>query len=231
MATRKLNHLVRLSIQKFTLVTLLFWSLVAMFVALAGEVLEREPIRLDAWVLETIHAYANPTLDRLMIAITTFGSTLVIIAITLVIMGILAWRGRWRQLVMFGLISIGATGMNAILKQIFQRSRPSFWQALVVEKSYSFPSGHAMASSALVFAVIVILWQTKWRRPAIIAGGVYAGLIGFSRLYLGVHFPTDILAAWCVSLAWALIVYRYLQPGTGVSRSLEAVQQKLLRKT
>jgi undecaprenyl-diphosphatase len=231
MATRKLNHLVRLSIQKFTLVTLLFWSLVAMFVALAGEVLEREPIRLDVWVLETIHAYANPTLDRLMIVITTFGSTLVIIAITLAIMGFLAWRGRWRQLVMFGLIAIGATGMNAILKQIFQRSRPSFWQALVVEKSYSFPSGNAMASSALVFAVIVILWRTKWRWPAIIAGGVYAGLVGLSRLYLGVHFPTDILAAWCVSLAWALIVYRYLQPGTGVSRSLEAVQQKLLRKT
>jgi len=230
MATRKLNHLVKLSIQKFTLVTILFWSLVAMFVALAGEVLEREPIRLDAWVLEAIHAYANPTLDRLMIVITTFGSTLVIIAITLVIMSFLAWRGRWRQLVMFGLIAIGATGMNAILKQIFQRSRPSFWQALVVEKSYSFPSGHAMASSALVFAVIVILWRTKWRRPAIIAGCVYAGLVGLSRLYLGVHFPTDILAAWCVSLAWALIVYRYLQPGTGVSRSLEAVRQKLLRK-
>ena len=101
----------------------------------------------------------------------------------------------------------GAVVINFILKMIFERSRPDLWQRLVVETSYSFPSGHALASSAIALVIIIICYKTKWFIPAIIIGTVYAVVIAYSRLYLGVHYPSDIIGGWLISAAWVIAMY------------------------
>jgi undecaprenyl-diphosphatase len=100
----------------------------------------------------------------------------------------------------------GAAAMNLVLKYLFERTRPDLWTRLVHETSFSFPSGHAMASSALAFSLIVIFWRTRWRWWIIAAGVLYMVTIGFTRLYLGVHYPTDIIGGWVVSMGWVAIV-------------------------
>ncbi|MDF2461379.1 MAG: acid phosphatase, partial [Candidatus Saccharibacteria bacterium] len=105
----------------------------------------------------------------------------------------------------------GAALLNLLLKASFQRDRPDLWESIVTETSYSFPSGHAMASSALAFSVMLVLWETKWRWLAVAVGTIYFVLVGVSRMYLGVHFPSDVVAGWCVSLAWVGIVHRILR--------------------
>ena len=100
----------------------------------------------------------------------------------------------------------GAALLNMVLKLIFERPRPDLWEQLIIETSFSFPSGHAMASSALAFSVIAIAWNTRFRWYAVGVGVLFMLVIGFSRLYLGVHYPTDVLAGWFVSGAWVLLV-------------------------
>ena len=84
--------------------------------------------------------------------------------------------------------------------------RSDLWERLITETSYSFPSGHAMLSSMLAFAVIAIAWRTRYRLIATIAALLFMVLVSFSRLYLGVHYPTDIVAGWLVSVSWLLVV-------------------------
>ena len=76
----------------------------------------------------------------------------------------------------------------------------------MTENGYSFHSGHAMASMALSASVIFLLWKTKYRLLAIIIGALYILTIGLTRMYLGEHYPSDILAGWLISLAWVVLV-------------------------
>ena len=93
-----------------------------------------------------------------------------------------------------------------MLKAIFIRPRPEEWTRIVEETNYSFPSGHAMSSAALAFALIVVTWRTRWRWPVVVVMALYTMMIGLTRLYLGVHYPTDIIGGWFVSAAWVAIV-------------------------
>ena len=127
--------------------------------------------------------------------------------------GLLWWRGRRRDAALLAAAVIGSTLLNAVLKAVFQRDRPDFWEHLVVEDSYSFPSGHAMASMSLAAALVVIAWSSRWRWPAIALATVYVLVVGVSRLYLGVHFPSDVLAGWCVAVAWVVVVAVVLDRG------------------
>ncbi|RYF27698.1 MAG: phosphatase PAP2 family protein, partial [Chloroflexi bacterium] len=88
----------------------------------------------------------------------------------------------------------------------FERARPDLWQQLITETSFSFPSGHSAGSSALAVCIIALLWRTKWRVPALIIAPLYIVLIGFSRMYLGVHYLTDVIAGWIVGITWVLVV-------------------------
>jgi undecaprenyl-diphosphatase len=102
--------------------------------------------------------------------------------------------------------------LNLLLKELFGRDRPTLWETLVTEHGFSFPSGHAMASSALGFSIMVTLWNTRFRVPACIVAGFYIVLVGFSRLYLGVHYPTDVLAGWVLSGTWVILMLYVFYP-------------------
>lgn len=177
-----------------------------LFAGLADEVHENETLAFDAAVLEGVHREASPAVDIAMKTFTEFGGPLLLPAIVLGLTVILVYRRRLRYAFIMFISVTGASALNIILKSIFQRDRPQLWRWIVSENGTSFPSGHTMASSALALSLMVIFWNTKWRWLAVSLGVIYMIGIAFSRIYLGVHYPTDIIASWLVSVAWVSTV-------------------------
>lgn len=190
---------------KRILVSLLFWVPVIIFLKLAGEVIEKEPLAFDTPILNWLHDHATPFLDQFFMFLTNAGGIVSVCIISALILSYLLFRKRYRSALILGFGFGGAMAANIVLKALFHRDRPSLWHQSVVETGFSFPSGHAMASAALVTCLVIILWHTKWRWLTVVLGGIVVLLIGVSRLYLGVHYPSDILAGWCVSIAWVLL--------------------------
>jgi undecaprenyl-diphosphatase len=184
----------------------IFVIAISLFATIAEAVTHHQTTALDDAILLAIHSIASPQLDVLVTILTQLGSLIGVVALTAGIAGLFVVRREWRRAAILIIAVGGASALNLVLKVLFARTRPDLWTHLVKEASYSFPSGHAMASMALAAGLVVALWHSRYRWHAIIAGGLYALVIAFTRLYLGVHFPTDIIAGWCVSIAWALAV-------------------------
>lgn len=177
------------------------------FLWLAHEVRGNDTLIFDEWVLWHIHAMSRPGLDTFVRAFTELGGVLFVPAITLFVV----WYFVKQYSLSHGLLILfgvgGSSLLNLVLKSYFSRARPELWDRIVVEHSFSFPSGHAMASAALTASVVAALWYTRHRNRAISLGIVYITGIAFTRMYLGVHYPTDILAGWAVSIAWVCVVF------------------------
>ncbi len=180
--------------------------LIAIFANLAEEVREGDTLPVDEAILEAIRTGHTPLLDLVAQVGTNLGGVIGIVALTGIALTALLVKKRYRALMQLGLGVGGAVALNIVLKNIFERARPDLWEQIVHEASYSFPSGHAMASSALALSIVLIAWQTKWRWWAVGAASVYVLFIGFTRMYLGVHYPSDILGGWLMSATWVIIV-------------------------
>ena len=141
--------------------------------------------------------------------ITSLGSTAVLTLITVAALGFLGLKRQWRA-ALFVLISIcGGTAISSGLKDIVQRPRPDFVAAVAETYTYSFPSGHAFLS-AVTFLTLGALLAHAQRQAAVKAyvlafAIAITVLIGISRVYIGVHWPTDVLAGWCAGAAWAIL--------------------------
>jgi len=121
--------------------------------------------------------------------------------------------------------SAGGWALNALLKELFQRARPEVVPHLRDVMSLSFPSGHAMISASVYLTLGALLMRVAERRATKIycmaMAMLVTVLVGSSRVYLGVHYPTDVLAGWLVGLSWALLcwmVERVLERRTGLTR-------------
>ncbi|MEO6109954.1 MAG: phosphatase PAP2 family protein [Candidatus Saccharimonadales bacterium] len=196
----------RVQLFRLLVALLLFWTPVILFSKIAGEILEHEPVLFDTQILYWIHNFSTPFLDALFVCVTTIAGPIYLMFITIAILAFLLYKKKRLNalLVFFGVG--GATAANFILKLIFHRDRPALWHRLVVETDFSFPSGHSMISMALIASVIIMLWNTRWRLTSLIVGTFVLLMIGASRLYLGVHYPTDVVAGWSIGLAWVIIV-------------------------
>jgi len=190
-----------------TVVAILLAAVLAVIaIKLAREVQERETLGIDKQVLLAIHQHATPLLDWLVVHTTNIGGPLVTAIVALCIGLYLAYKREVVRFFILGGSMVGSAGLAFMIKSLIERPRPQLWHHLLPESGFSFISGHATMSMTLAAAVVAILWRTKWRWPAIIVGVLYAGWVGFSRLYLGVHYPTDILGGWVVASAWVLVV-------------------------
>lgn len=184
----------------------LFIGGVSIFASLADEVREGDTVSFDTAVLLGINSRSSPLLDTVFSTGTMLGGAVVVAAVSLAMIVILALRKSYSRALLATLIIGGTTLANFFLKLVFERSRPELWTRLVEEQSFSFPSGHAMASMALGLTIVLLTWNTRWRAAAVIGAVAYVLFIGFSRLYLGVHYPTDILAGWLVSSLWVFAI-------------------------
>lgn len=176
----------------------------ALFAALAEEVHEREAFPFDEPLLHAMQALHTPTRDAVMMAVTTLGYAWGVVPVAVVLPLVLAARRRTRQALYAALAMGGTSLLNIGAKAFFSRDRPNLWPSIAPETTYSFPSGHAMGSMALVVVLCVLAWPTRARWAVIALGAAFVLLVGVSRVYLGVHYPSDILAGWAAALAWTL---------------------------
>lgn len=199
------THLAVATILKVALGSFLIFS----FYELADEVRDGETLAFDETVLLWLNNLSAPWLDNFFLTVTNLGGVAFVAAVGIALTAFMAVRRRWRHMwvVIVGLG--GAALLNVILKLLFERVRPDLWQQLVVETSFSFPSGHAMASAALAGVAIYFIVRSHlrvWLKSTLIVGVVvYVALVGFSRLYLGVHYPTDVVGGWLVTSLWLLV--------------------------
>ena len=175
-----------------------------LFGAVAEDVHEQEALWFDHVLQAAVHARATPLLDTWMYWATTAGSALVLVPVNCLVFGWLWWQRRRADASFWAAAVIGTAALNYAAKLFFARVRPDLWVSRVHETTYSFPSGHAMSTMAATAALCVLLWPTRWRWLATVAGSLFVGAVGTSRVYLGVHYPSDVLAGWAASLAWVI---------------------------
>jgi undecaprenyl-diphosphatase len=183
---------------------------------LLAEDVEEGGLPWDQPVLRAIHRYATPARDRAMILISRIGFQWGSIPLAVVVFVGLVLTRRWRSARFFAVAVGGAMLVDTSAKLLFHRVRPALWVSLVRETSYSFPSGHAMGTMALSATLVVLTWPTRARWWVMALGVAFVLLVGFSRMYLGVHYPSDVLAGWAAALAWvsgvATLTYGNLLP-------------------
>jgi undecaprenyl-diphosphatase len=174
------------------------------FGELAEEVWENEGgFPWDVPILLIIHTTTQPRLDVFATTLTKFGVFWGVFPVATVISLVLLSRRQWRSLVYLSTTLLGSIVINRTAKVVLHRVRPHLWASPAPELDYGFPSGHAMSSMTLVAALVILTWGTRWCWFVLIFGSLFVLAIGWTRLYLGVHYPSDILAGWMVSVAWA----------------------------
>jgi undecaprenyl-diphosphatase len=161
---------------------------------------------LDTTILLLIQKLHSPLLNRLMLGITSLANPECLLLICLGMEANLLYYKRPLEAVTFGTAAVGAIGLNYWLKMLFVRARPALWNWIIDVAHYSFPSGHAMVSMVIYGFIGYILAKQfpQWRRPIITLTVALIVAIGFSRLYLGVHWPTDVAAGYAVGLVWLI---------------------------
>jgi len=197
------NQSYQISRLHFALLALLLVAAVV-FLELAGDVWLNEGFDWDAPLMLAIHQHSHPWLDNVFIAVTQTAGLLILLPLSVAV--IVFWR-RGEQLEAITLLAAfgGSVAINALLKVIFARPRPTVFPPLTVETSYSFPSGHTMSAVAFYGLLAVFLWRRRRYGWALLSG-LWPLAVGFSRIYLGVHYPSDALAALAVGLLWLLLV-------------------------
>lgn len=153
----------------------------------------------------------SPGVEEAVRDVTALGSAVILGLLTLVSLGFLLIRGNYRMAVILLVAMIGGTALSLLLKDIFIRPRPDLVPVDVRLSSYSFPSGHAMMSTVAYLTLGTLLAEAvrsaALRIYLLAVAVILAVAVGFSRVYLGVHWPTDVLAGWAIGAVWALLLW------------------------
>ncbi len=190
------------------------------FGSLADRLHDGQMFPFDLPILNGIHALANAGFDKAFVLISATGYAWGVVPVDAVLITTLALRRHVRESLFAGTAIIGSLLLNLAAKHSFARARPGLWQSIVNENTYSFPSGHAMGSMTLAWVVVLLCWNARsrwgwsWRWPITIAATLFVLLVGLSRVYLGVHYPSDILAGWAAASVWVVGVYGLVFYGT-----------------
>jgi membrane-associated phospholipid phosphatase len=174
------------------------------FGTMAALVASRGRAPFDNPLLLALHRHATPALDGLAVLFTIVGNTGPMVAAGVLTTAALAYRGRRREAWLFALGVGGSMLLTQVIKRIAERPRPDLWPSLRPEHTFSFPSGHAMDTAALAAALFFITppHRRKWWALA----PLFALGVGWARMYLGVHYPSDVLAGWSSAVGWVLLV-------------------------
>src|SRR5271165_4921221 len=199
---------------------------------LAEEMLEGDTQQFDAFVRTTVHQLATPGLTRLMQVFSFLGSVAAVTAMSLAAICVFLYFHRTRTAALLATTMIGVAALDIALKYAFHRPRPvAFFGAS--PSSYSFPSGHALGSLCfygMLAAIVAALARGRFAKCCVWIAAVFmVGMIGFSRIYLGVHYPSDVIAGYCAAVVWVgavRLLDRTLR--TGERQKLEGNQDHLM---
>ena len=186
---------------------------VLFFVALAVSAPKGAYVTLELQLMHAMRHGAAPAgpawLASAVRDLTALGSAAVLLLLTGLILGFLCLRRKYRVVALLAGATVGGQILNTVLKNAFERVRPEAALRLVEVTSTSFPSGHAMAASIFYLTVGLVLARMAPRRREkiyfVATALLLTGVVGCSRVYLGVHYPTDVLAGWAAGGSWALL--------------------------
>jgi undecaprenyl-diphosphatase len=197
-------------------------------VELADAMLEGSTQRYDDWVLARLRSPADPSkpigpvwVQAMWTDLSSLGSSSVLTLVTLGCAGALLLARRYRMLIVLAIVVGGGSLLTWEMKEFFNRPRPPYAETVPYVMTASFPSGHSMLSAVVYMTLAVLLARTSSQRRFkiyfITVGAIITVIVGLSRVYLGVHYPTDVLAGWSAGLTWAmlcwLIIYFLQQSG------------------
>lgn len=216
-----INHILRRTINFFgsirlALGSILFFGMALALAALfsfawmADEIMEGDTLRFDDSIRGFVHQFAFPALTILMQIASFLGSTLFLTLLGISIVITLYLNKHRRGAIIFTITTIGASLLLASLKIAFRRARPEPFFDTILPASYSFPSGHSLASFCFygaLAAIITVRIEKFWLKILVwLAATILILLIGISRIYLGVHYPSDVLAGFAVGLIWVITI-------------------------
>jgi len=188
------------------------------FTRLADEMREGETKHFDETISRAIHGLTSPARTEIMIKLTDIGNTTGVIVVAAIACVVLWFRHRPQGAVLLAVTIGGGSFLLWALKQHFQRHRPPPCDFLPQPKDYSFPSGHALVSFCLYMVLAAMITKelnSASRRVAVwVISAVMVLGIGLSRIYLCMHYPSDVIAGYLAALAWVLgvtLVYRRLR--------------------
>ena len=203
----------------FTVELLFIWavfiSCLILFFFLAREILEDKEVNFDLKAFAWADSLGTPALDSFMTSITFFASRDFITGASLMLIFYFLFirRHRWYS-IKVPVIALGSISLNLILKFLFDRERPII-PHLVKSYGLSFPSGHAMISASFYGLLIYLVWvnvkEPFLRWTLVVALAIFILLIGFSRVYLHVHYASDVLAGFAAGLLWVIVAVYSLQ--------------------
>lgn len=187
-------------------------AVLAMFLFgwLAEEMVEGDTLAFDRAVRDSAHAIASPALTRVLTAVSVLGGPKVLVPMGVALAAVFGWRRWWRGAILL-LVSMGGAGvLEFALKRAFHRPRPTPFFNYPAPASYSFPSGHALFAFCF-FTTGAALLAPRLHSPVLrglvwTVAAIAILAVGFSRIYLGVHYPSDVAAGYAAGLLWSSVI-------------------------
>ena len=179
-----------------------------LFGGVAEDLVTGDPLTIvDGLVSEWFRIHATNSMSALMVRVSSIASTTAVLSLCIVVSAYLIWKRWWYALIAVALVVPGGVLLNVILKMAFARARPEWGDADL--PGYSFPSGHTMTATlfyGLLGAFAVLALKSRWWRAIAVAVVFFLiGAVGFSRIYLGAHYLSDVVAAFAAGVAWLAI--------------------------
>ena len=161
-----------------------------------------------AWLMQVHGYYADydATLSSISIFLAYVGGAPVSGALVLLLCAMAYVKKRGDLSLFAGIAFVGAVAIGWLFKEIIARPRPLVWEQVAPYFGYSFPSNHSMYAMVLAGILIVFSWKSDWQKFTLIFGVVWCLLMGLSRVYLGAHFPTDVIGGLSLGLIWLCLV-------------------------
>ncbi|HYE07313.1 MAG TPA: phosphatase PAP2 family protein [Planctomycetota bacterium] len=189
-----------------------------LFIELADEVVEGQTHGLDERIIMAMRVPGDPSdpigppwLEEIGRDCTALGGIAMLALVVAAVCGFLAIRGAWHAVVLCLGATIGGLGLSLLVKEAFSRPRPALVPHLSVIMTSSFPSGHSLMSAVVYLTLGALLARLAPGRRlkvyCIAVATLMTGMVGVSRVYLGVHWPTDVVAGWALGLVWAIVCW------------------------
>jgi undecaprenyl-diphosphatase len=196
--------------------------LLFLFIILAGEVAEGDTQAFDTRILVAMRSADDPSkpvgppwMENVLQDLTALGGSTVLVLVVLAVVGFLVLQGRYRTALFVAASAASGELLNAAMKYAFNRPRPSIVPHLRAVFSTSFPSGHAMESAIVYLTLGAIIMRLADRRLTKLyvlgMAMLLTFLVGVSRVYLGVHYPTDVIGGWIIGFVWASLCWLMTQ--------------------
>lgn len=203
-----LNQLTLLSFE-FVAVVLLSLAATFIFYWVSAHVVDNKIEAFDERLYLMVRYFSSPSLDKIMLFATFLGNTgfVVFPLVAIIIYYLFLQPHKWLA-IKIAVVAVGSITINLLLKQLYSRARPNL-DYMIEVSNFSFPSGHAMFSMSFYGLLIYIIW-TRTNNSVISIGyclllGLLILSIGISRIYLGVHYPSDVIAGFVAGFLWLII--------------------------